>query len=149
MNLVLNKKILIFLLAGVLIGIVGSKWYFQSKEHPSENSKAKGATAETVSNYSEPITTGDDKIPSKVYVILKYVETFHEPKDGYVGGRVFHNFEGLLPKQNTNGDKITYREWDVNPKQGIMKRGKERLITGDDNSAWYTNNHYKSFIKIR
>lgn len=135
-------------MVGVLLGIGGSKWYNSFQNSKEETSKI---AADSVITYSEAElgeSKSDDEIPAKVYEILKYVQTFHEPKDGYVGGRVFHNYEGNLPKTKPNGEKIKYREWDVNPKKGFVKRGKERLVTGDDKSAWYTNDHYKSFKKI-
>ncbi|MFM9945207.1 MAG: ribonuclease domain-containing protein [Bacteroidia bacterium] len=144
----MNRKILIFLLAGALLGIAGSKWYSLSKATAAESAESTNVE-NTVSTPIESDKENDVKIPAKVYDILKYVETFHEPKDGYVGGRKFHNYEGLLPINRPNGNPIHYREWDVNPKKGFMKRGKERLITGDNKSAWYTDNHYKSFIKIK
>jgi len=61
--------------------------------------------------------------------------------DGRGGGQV-------LPRQDAKGNSITYREWDVNPYTGA-NRGPERLVTGSDGSAWYTTDHYNSFVRIR
>ena len=144
----MNRKILIFLLAGVLLGIAGSKWYNSSKGSPiidSISTENKPSVSDSIKSPEKEV----NNVPSKVYDILKYVETFHEPKQGYKGGRIFHNYEELLPKRRPNGNPIHYREWDVNPDNGILKRGAERLVTGDNKTAWYTNDHYKSFIKIR
>lgn len=149
MNLVLKRKILIFLLAGVLLGIAGGKWYSLSKGTPVVNAAVSQDRTDPVPDSTFDSAPHVDNIPSKVYDVLKYVETFHEPKPGYRGGRVFHNYEELLPKRRPNGNLIHYREWDVNPDPGILKRGPERLVTGDNKTAWYTNDHYKSFIKIR
>ena len=149
MKIILNRKIVIFLLIGILIGIGAGKWYGTFKQSNSQTDTIFSDSVKTASETVETNKDTEEKIPSKVFEVLKYVETFHEPKEGYVGGRVFHNYEGLLPKHNAKGEKIKYREWDVNPKKGVLKRGKERLVTGDDKSAWYTNDHYKSFIKIR
>lgn len=88
------------------------------------------------------------QVPEKVYEVLKYIDKNNKVPDGYVGGRHFGNFEGLLPDKN-NQKKIKYREWDVNPKVQGKNRGVERLVTGDDSSAYYTGDHYESFIKIR
>ena len=63
--------------------------------------------------------------------------------DGYVGGRTFQNVEGLLP------DGITYKEYDINPKMDNQGRDALRLVLGDDGSAYYTNDHYDSFVKLR
>ena len=144
----MSRKIFIFLLVGVLLGIGGSKWYNSFQNAKEETSKISVDRLIASSDTESSVTDSDDEISAKVYENLKYVQTFHEPKDGYVGGKVFHNYEGNLPKTKHNGDKIKYREWDVNPKKGMLKRGKERLVTGDDKSAWYTNDHYKSFKKI-
>ena len=144
----MSRKIFIFLLVGVLLGIGGSKWYNSFQNTKEGTAKIEADSLISNSNTESSLTALDNEIPAKVYEILKYVQTFHEPKDGYVGGRVFHNYEGNLPKTKPNGDKVKYREWDVNPKKGMLKRGKERLVTGDDKSAWYTNDHYKSFKKI-
>lgn len=68
---------------------------------------------------------------------------------GYVGGRHFGNFEKRLPQNDASGRRIHYREWDVNPLQPGVNRGPERLVTGSDGSAYYTRDHYLSFLTIR
>ncbi len=133
---------------GVLLGIGGSKWYNSFQNTKAETSKIAADSLITNSETELDESKSENEIPAKVYEILKYVQTFHEPKDGYVGGREFHNYEGVLPKTKPDGEKIEYHEWDVNPKKRMLNRGKERIVTGDDKSAWYTNDHYKSFKKI-
>ena len=54
----------------------------------------------------------------------------------------------ILPQTDTKGNSILYKEWDVNPYTKGVNRGPERLITGSDGSAYYTNDHYNSFIRI-
>ncbi|WP_442985505.1 ribonuclease domain-containing protein [Serpentinicella sp. ANB-PHB4] len=56
--------------------------------------------------------------------------------DGRGGGQV-------LPK------KTTYREYDVNRYIKGQNRGGERVVIGKDGSAWYTNDHYKTFTRIK
>lgn len=53
-----------------------------------------------------------------------------------------------LPKTDSNGNPITYKEWDVNPKIKGQDRGLERLVTGSDGSAWKTTDHYKTFTQM-
>lgn len=36
----------------------------------------------------------------------------------------------------------------VNPYVKGQNRGTERIVTGDDGSVWYTNDHYRTFTKI-
>ncbi len=43
---------------------------------------------------------------------------------------------------------VTYREWDVNPYQRGVNRGQERIVTGKRGSAWYTSDHYKTFVEM-
>lgn len=109
-----------------------------------ENKKDKKA-AESTSDYQ---SNKQGKIPQKVYEVLKYIKENGEAPDGYIGGRKFGNYEKQLPQKDENGRKINYQEWDVNPKQQGRNRGAERLVTGSDGKAYYTKNHYKTFIEI-
>jgi ribonuclease T1 len=88
-------------------------------------------------------------VPEKAMKVLEYVDKNDKAPDGYEGGRHFGNFEKLLPMKDAKDRSIKYREWDVNPLKPGVNRGPERLITGSDNSAYYTDDHYKSFKKIR
>jgi dienelactone hydrolase len=88
-------------------------------------------------------------IPEKVLKVLAYVDDKGEAMTGYEGGRTFGNFEKVLPQTDDKGRRIKYREWDVNPLKMGVNRGPERLVTGSDGSAWFTEDHYKTFKKIR
>ena len=93
-----------------------------------------------------PIPAG---VPVKVGPVLEYIDKYQRPPEGHVGGRPFGNYEGLQPKKDARGRSIKYQEWDVNPRMPGKNRGPERLVTGSDGSAYYTADHYRSFIKIR
>jgi ribonuclease T1 len=88
------------------------------------------------------------KAPQYVLDVLEYVKQNNKAPRGFVGGRNFQNRENRLPKISNQGAKIKYQEWDVFEKEQGKNRGAERLITGSDKSAWYTKNHYKSFVRI-
>lgn len=88
-------------------------------------------------------------VPEKAMNILKIVDKEGAAPAGYEGGRTFLNVEKLLPQTDAQGRRIKYREWDVNPLKPGVNRGAERLVTGSDGSAYYTDDHYKSFKKIR
>ena len=92
-------------------------------------------------------------VPAKVATVLMYVDQHERAPDGYEGGRTFHNYgshgDESLPRRDARGRAIRYREWDVNPKVPGKNRGPQRLVTGSDGSAYYTSDHYRSFIKIR
>jgi guanyl-specific ribonuclease Sa len=92
-------------------------------------------------------------VPSKVGDVLRYIDEHGQAPPGFVGGRVFTNDgrsgEEVLPRIDADGDAIGYHEWDVNRRVPGKNRGTERLITGSDGGAYFTNNHYKTFIVIR
>ncbi len=37
----------------------------------------------------------------------------------------------------------------MNPKKNGQGRDAERIVTGNDGSAWYTLDHYDTFVRIR
>lgn len=89
------------------------------------------------------------EIPQQAIKVLKFVRENGRPLNGYVGGKKFGNYEGLLPKKNQYNQNIHYREWDIYPKIEGKNRGAERLVTGSDKKAYYTKNHYQSFVEIK
>jgi RHS repeat-associated protein len=88
----------------------------------------------------------------KVQNVLDRVRDKGSPPAGYKGGRMFENTGAhgaqRLPDTDPAGNPIAYREWDVNPKVKGVDRGEERLVTGSDGSAYYTTDHYLSFIQV-
>jgi ribonuclease T1 len=88
-------------------------------------------------------------VPAKVGKVLAHIDKHGKAPEGYQGGRSFLNIEKLLPEKDANGKRIRYREWDVNPLRPGVNRGAERLVTGSDDSAYYTDDHYRSFTRIR
>ena len=96
-----------------------------------------------------PTGAEPSEIPQSAEDVLNYVQANGgEPPPGYVGGRTFGNYEGMLPSEDPAGNPITYQEYDVNPYQEGVNRGAERLVVGSDGSAYYTSNHYVSFAPI-
>lgn len=59
-----------------------------------------------------------------------------------IGGDVFGNREGKLPKDNQR----KWYECDVNYNGGY--RGSERIIFSNDGLIYYTDDHYNSFTKL-
>lgn len=58
--------------------------------------------------------------------------------------RVFGNREGLLPKRSRG----YYREYTVRT-PGMRDRGARRIVAGDGGEYYYTDDHYRSFRRIR
>ncbi|MFC7597559.1 RHS repeat-associated core domain-containing protein [Terrabacter sp. GCM10028922] len=102
---------------------------------PSQQGVTKAA------DHAMPIGPATEKV-SKV---LNQVDAKGAPLPGSKGGRVFQNSEGRLPE--TPG--VTYREWDVNPYVKGVNRGPERIVTGSDGSAYWTGDHYETFMRLR
>ncbi len=130
---------------GVLIGLFIGKQIFV-KGHLQNSGNTTNNLANATNSENTGAATG---IPQKVYEVLKYIKANHRAMPGYVGGRVFSNREKIVPQFDETGKPIKYREWDVNPKVQGQNRGAERILTGSDGSAWYTNDHYKSFKEIK
>lgn len=81
-------------------------------------------------------------------------------------GTVFHNREGLLPKEDdgfykeytliipgrragAGGESVSVggKIYATGPMLG--QRGPERLVTGADGSVYYTPDHYSTFIRLK
>jgi RHS repeat-associated protein len=58
-------------------------------------------------------------------------------------GTVFQNREGLLPPKADG----YYREW-VHPTPGVQGPGLQRVVTGQGGEAYYTPDHYRTFIPV-
>jgi guanyl-specific ribonuclease Sa len=63
---------------------------------------------------------------------------FTSPESGYVGGRIFTNYEKVLPVEGSS----YYHEWDVHPKVAGVNRGTERIVSGEKGEVYFTNTHY-------
>jgi hypothetical protein len=58
-------------------------------------------------------------------------------------GSVFRNNEGLLPIKPDG----YYREW-VHPTPGVQGPGAQRVVTGQGGEAYFTPDHYRTFIPV-
>lgn len=132
---------IIFLLTSFLI-LTACRQSSQKADNQTVYSQKNQEKTATFSNKNA------DRIPQKVIDVLRYVKENNRAMDGYVGGRRFGNYEKQLPMKEA-GRKIQYQEWDVNPKRQGKNRGAERLVTSSTNRAYYTKNHYKTFIEIK
>ncbi len=59
-------------------------------------------------------------------------------------GSTFGNREGLLPRK----PRGYYTEWVIRTK-GLSDVGPQRLITGRDGEAYYTPDHYVTFVRVK
>ena len=92
-------------------------------------------------------------VPDAAWRTLTLIDSGDWPEaadaPGTRGGSGFGNREGHLPARDGDGARIRYREWDVNPKKPHRGRDAERIVTGNDGSAWYTGDHYSTFTRMR
>jgi ribonuclease T1 len=125
---------------------IGDKY---SLTDASNNPEPEAANRESSNSYpqessSSPIVS-DGKAPAHALETLEYILEYNKAPEGYVGGRMFQNREGILPR----GSSLRYQEWDVHPNSPGENRGSERLLTCSDGSAYYTDDHYQSFVKLK
>jgi hypothetical protein len=92
-------------------------------------------------------------VPRYVLQVFEHIEKNNRAPDSYEGGREFLNLgkggDQSLPNFDANSKPIKYQEWDVHPHVPGKNRGAERLVTGSDGRAYYTSDHYRTFIRIR
>ena len=81
--------------------------------------------------------------PDKAYELLETLQRRHgEPLSGYIGGKVFQNRERRLPRGR-------YKEYDVNQKiPGRSRDGERLVIEQDTGKAYYTHDHYRTFVPL-
>ncbi len=79
--------------------------------------------------------------------MLNRVDAKGAPLSGYKGGKTFLNDGSQGASRLPEGP--TYREWDLSPNIKGVPRDARRLVTGSDGSAFYTTDHYLSFIQFR
>ncbi|MGW4247878.1 ribonuclease domain-containing protein [Nocardia sp. NPDC004722] len=85
-------------------------------------------------------------VPQQAWTTLGLIDKGEWPPSdcpGTKGGTVWQNRGGQLPAG------VNYREWDVNCKVPGHSRDAQRIVTGDDGSAWYTDDHYATFTRMR
>jgi len=91
-------------------------------------------------------------IPQNASDALKTIRQTNAAPKGHKGGVTFAN-DGrgggqVLPKLDSSGKPINYQEFDVSPFQKGVNRGTDRIVTGSDGKAYFTNDHYRTFIEI-
>lgn len=83
------------------------------------------------------------KIPNQAMQVLnKYTKTGGQLK-GYMS-KPYKNLDNKLPRGGN------YIEHDINPFASNASRGTERIVIDTKTgNAWYTPDHYKTFVKIK
>lgn len=156
------------LVAAVLAGFFGFENFSSSTPAATPSASSPAATpavkpsAVKPGGQSSAATPAETVAPRGVVPVLISQQAFTTLKEidkggwpdsanapGTKGGITWQNRGGDLPRTDSSGKTITYQEWDVNPKKRGESRDAERIVTGSDGSAWYTGDHYTSFIRMR
>ena len=99
-----------------------------------------------------PITeigTKNNSIPQEAYDTYEYVTSHNgTPKNGYKDGSTYAN-DGRAGSAVLPEEYAPFREYDIYPKIKNVSRGTERIVISDTgSSAWYTSDHYKTFVRL-
>ena len=89
------------------------------------------------------VSVGAGELPAEARETLHLIQRggpFPHQRDGVV----FGNFERLLPPK----PRGYYHEYTV-PTPGRSDRGARRIVAGDAREYYYSDDHYRSFRKIR
>ena len=118
----------------------------ESRVHAVESMAAefeRSAPAPTEREIPGPPTASERKALDKAYALLEALKRRNgDTLPGYVGGKVFQNRERRLPRGR-------YKEYDVNRRVPGHSRDAERLVIEQDTGkAYYTNDHYRTFLPL-
>ncbi|MFW0789322.1 ribonuclease domain-containing protein [Gordonia sp. CPCC 205333] len=133
----------------IIVVVVGAIWLITNRGDDTTPSAVSSSSAAVGSSS----TKSNGKIPARVSATLALIDAGRWPEaanaPGTQGGRSFRNNEGRLPRKSLSGKVMRYQEWDINAKASNRGRDAERIITAADGSAWYSLDHYRTFVKIR
>ena len=137
-----GKRLLAKLL--IIAALAAVAWFVWHRQQQAQQTVYTPAPPQTGQGNTQPQV----QIPAYVLETLQFIRRNGQAPEGFVGGREFQNKEKRLPAKDSGNKRIRYSEWDVRPKVQGQNRGPERLVTGSDHSAYYTRDHYKTFLKI-
>ncbi|MDL9946682.1 ribonuclease domain-containing protein [Gordonia sp. ABSL11-1] len=151
--------VVVAVVAGVVAGVV---WLLgeDSGTDTGDAAHASAASSTTVApgpaastRAAAPNSSSTAAVPAHVRTTLALIDAGDWPAAAHApgtrGGTVFRNNERNLPVTGSDGRRVSYREWDVNAKEPGRSRDAERIVTGSDGTAWYTDDHYRTFVRIR
>jgi hypothetical protein len=90
----------------------------------------------------------EDNIPRAAYTTLLYYQLHKQAPPSFHAMKKFYPQKSGLPVTDQNGRGIAYVESDIFPLIPEVNRGNHRLIIGDNGLAYYTYDHYETFIEI-
>ena len=130
------------------IALVGAALACSVPAH-AEATASEGATQAWSGSHVGTVRTA---IPDQARQTLKLIDAGQWPPNdgsGTKGGTTWANKDGVLPLTDNAGNPIHYLKWDVNHNRPGQPRDAERIVTGDDGSAWYTPDRFQTFERMR
>jgi len=129
--------------AGISVAQIDNSVAPAAQDPVALHTRANDSSLPTTFEARTPASQQSKEPPQKARDLLGTIRDRQgEPLPGYVGGRAFHNHERRLP----NG---RYREYDVNPKLRDRPRDGERIVIEQrTGKAYYTGDHYRTFIPL-
>lgn len=135
-----GRRTWVGLVAAVLTAVL--LWWGQGGDPSSTDPPASPSPTGSAAESGLPTVALDDLPPeaSDTVDLIDAGGPFPEEEDG----GVFGNFEGLLPDE----ERGYYREYTV-PTPGLDHRGARRIVAGSSGELYWTEDHYRSFERIR
>lgn len=117
----------------------------ESRAHAAELAAAEieAFVSDLTERPLSPQTAIERTAPKKAYALLEALQRRNgTPLPGYAGGKAFRNRERRLPSGR-------YKEYDVNRRVPGRSRDAERLVIDQDTGkAYYTDDHYRTFLPL-
>lgn len=127
-----------------------SKAYFVHKTYFFDGIMNKGigggsgsTGSANISGFPENVRTSYGK-----YQDSGWKGNYNGQTPGTKAGRKFENNPPKLPVKDENGNKLSYREFDVNNKLPGQTRDSERFVVDNNGRVYYSSDHYNTFIEI-
>lgn len=142
-SLVFLGLALVFGSTGSSVGQIETALAATAQDPDGLSTRANDSAPSAAFEAPAPASHQTQEVPQKARDLLQTIQDRDgEPPPGYVGGRTFHNRERHLPKGR-------YREYDVNPKlQGRPRDGERIVIEEKTGKAYYTRDHYRTFVPL-
>ena len=137
------KQLPRFVIIGLLLCLIGIAAAFSLNNNPKTGAPSSEVSATTVASADKAGEISVSRLPKEAQQTLQLIKKggpFPYDRDGIV----FGNFEKVLPKQARG----YYHEYTV-VTPGAKNRGARRIISGMSGEYYYTDDHYRSFSKVK
>jgi ribonuclease T1 len=136
-----DRRRLLGLAVAVVLAL--ATWWVQSSSGPEQPQEPSASSSVTTDEprLKLPVVP-EDRLPVEARETLALVDAggpYPYDRDGVV----FENREELLPEQPLG----YYAEYTV-PTPGADDRGARRIVAGEGDEFYYTDDHYRSFVEI-